>query len=108
MKMNTMPNRLSLSVEFEFYAKVVKPKQTGYFSIAHTFENPKIKYTSTQLALGYRYRFINQAVFNIYGDLKFATYTISKETFILPDNTTAIVNEQFFSCSFKFWSGIGY
>ncbi len=95
----------SLAVEFEFFAKISKPRQTGYFSIEHTFENSKIKYTSTQLALGYRYRFINKSAFNIYGNLQISTYTFSKNTFVLADNSKEVVNDAIFHIPLSFGLG---
>jgi len=93
-----------ISMELELFAKIPKPKQTGYFSIGHTFENSKIKYTATQLGIGYRYRFINQSRFNIHGDLRIANYTFSKKTFVMA-NSTEVVNEALFFVPFSF--GIG-
>lgn len=93
----------ALAIELEVFAKNPKPKQSGYFSISHAFENSDMPYTSTQLGLGYRYRFISKTRFSIYGDLRFATYTFSKETFEAYNNE--IVNEAIFHIPFSF--GIG-
>ncbi|MFD2822879.1 hypothetical protein ACFS5M_04305 [Lacinutrix iliipiscaria] len=65
-------------IEFEILEANKMPRHAGFFSMRHALEHSDYKYSATQLALGYRYRFINQPSFNIYANVKFATYTFSK------------------------------
>jgi len=57
-------------------------KHAGFAAVKHTLSADELDYTATQIALGYRYRFINKNCFNIFAQTKFATYTFStfKET----------------------------
>lgn len=57
----------------------------GFLNLRFGTESDSLKYSSTQLALGYRYRFINKPTFNIYGQTKFATLTFSNATITIPD-----------------------
>ena len=65
-------------VEFELFEKKELPRQSGFLSIEQSFKTDDFNYTSTILALGYRFRFINKPKFNIYANVQFATYTFSK------------------------------
>ena len=65
-------------LEFEILEANKMPRHAGFFSFRHALEQKDIEYTETQLALGYRFRFINQSAFNIYANVKFATYTFSE------------------------------
>ena len=71
--------------ELEFFSENKLPRHAGFFSIRHQLDSDDFDYTATQLAIGYRYRFINKPSFNIYGNLKIATYTFSSGTFIEED-----------------------
>lgn len=75
-------------VELEVSEKKDRPRQSGFLSIEHTLKNDNFQYTSTIMALGYRFRFINAPTFNIYANLQFATYTISKYTYDYEDPDT--------------------
>lgn len=66
-------------VELEFYNKIKLPKHALYFGINHALSSDKFDYSSTQFNFGYRFRFINNPKFNMYGNLNLATFTISKE-----------------------------
>jgi len=65
-------------LEFEILEANKMPRHAGFFSIRHALEHKDFEYSDTQLALGYRFRFINQSAFNIYANVKFATYTFSE------------------------------
>ncbi|GGK21664.1 hypothetical protein GCM10007962_14810 [Yeosuana aromativorans] len=77
-------------------------RHAGFFNITHALDHDDFQYTSTQLGLGYRYRFINQTVFNVYGNLTLATYTFSKQTYMLIGAPSETVKESNFQipCSF--------
>lgn len=64
--------------EYEILEANKLPRHAGFFSLKHALEHDDFKYSATQLALGYRFRFVNQSAFNIYANVKFATYTFSK------------------------------
>ncbi len=75
------PNNIKsgkLSAEFEIFGLKLMTKHAGFASVKHNFSKNEYDYTATQIALGYRYRFINKSCFNIYGQTKFVTYTFSE------------------------------
>jgi hypothetical protein len=77
----------------------------GFFSIKHALDHDNFEYSATQLALGYRYRFINKPNFNVYGNMQFATYTFSKEIFRFNGLPNETVNESNFQVPFSFGLG---
>ena len=101
----TNPNNTTVpffGAELEGLSSLNTSRHAGFFSVVHALDHDNFQYSSTQLALGYRYRFINTPNFNIYGNLKLATYTFSKETFLLLGAPSETVKESTFQipCSF--------
>ena len=88
--------------EIEGLSSSKTSNQAGFLSIIHALDNNDFKYSATQIGIGYRYRFINKSNFNIYGNLKIATYTFSKETIYITDTTNEVFKESSFQipCSF--------
>lgn len=77
------PNNISTAygdVEFEVFEKKERPRQSGFISLEQTFKNQDFDYTSTIIALGHRFRFINKSRVAVYTNFQFATYTFSKYT----------------------------
>ncbi|WP_299891186.1 hypothetical protein [uncultured Lacinutrix sp.] len=68
-------------------------RHSGFLNLRYTASNDAFEYSSTQLALGYRYRVIHKEAFNIYAQTKFATLTNAKTTtrFIDPNDATNII-----------------
>ncbi|MCX7546965.1 hypothetical protein OS188_03260 [Xanthomarina sp. F1114] len=66
--------------EFEVYSNKRLKRHAGYFNLRTALETDDFKYSSTQLGLGYRYRFIYRNNFSIYGNITFVTYTFYNET----------------------------
>jgi hypothetical protein len=63
--------------------------------MSHALENDDYKFSSTVLALGHRFRFINKEKINLYTNLNVATYTFSKEAITIDDITTEEKNSAF-------------
>ncbi|MEJ2114094.1 MAG: hypothetical protein P8X62_10550 [Flavobacteriaceae bacterium] len=78
----SVPN---FGAELEFFEESIMPRHTGYFSLKHSLESDDFKYTATQFALGYRFRFINNPKFNIYGNAKLVTFTIFDSNILYED-----------------------
>lgn len=91
--------------EVEIVSSNKTSKHAAFFSIEHALDNTNFKYSATQLALGYRYRFINKTFFNIYGNLHIATYNLSKNTIELTSTTNEVVKNSDFKIPLAF--GIG-
>ncbi len=66
--------------ELEMASDNMSSRHAGFLSVKYGTESDAFKYSATQIALGYRYRFVNTAGFNLYGQTKFATFTLSKVT----------------------------
>lgn len=66
--------------ELEVVSDNMSSRHAGFLSVKYGTESDAFKYSATQIALGYRYRFVNSAGFNLYGQTKFATFTFSKIT----------------------------
>ena len=64
--------------ELEFFSENKLPKHAGFFSLRHQLSSDDFDFSSTQLAIGYRFRFINYQAFKLYGNLKIATFSLSK------------------------------
>jgi len=73
-------------LEFEVFEANRMPRHAGFLSLRHAVKHSDFDYAATQIAIGYRYRFINQPGFNIYGNLKFVTVT---RTVVLDESSTA-------------------
>lgn len=91
--------------ELEGFSSLEHSRHSGFFSIEHTLDNNDFEHTTTQLALGYRYRFIKQSSFNIYLNTLVATYNFSKTTIALNSTTNDIVKNSTFKIPFAFGLG---
>ena len=89
-----------LSGELELFKDRDLPWQTIYFGIKQNLNTNDINYTSTQLALGYRFRFINKPTFNIHTNLEIAAYTFSKSTINMTDGSSEKISNSAFRIPF--------
>ena len=79
-----------------------------FMQAKHVLEYDDLKYSTTELSLGYRFRFINGEKFSLYGNCKFATLNFSNATVVSVNNntiTTEEVSDTAFDVPFIF--GIG-
>lgn len=72
--------------EIELFTPNKAPNHAAYFNLRYVAEQDDFDYSEIQLALGYRYRFINKSKFNIYGNLSFLTYSYVETTIQLEDS----------------------
>lgn len=72
-------------VEFELFEQNKLPRHALFFYLRHALESDEFEYSSTQLAIGYRFRIINKEAFNFYANLKMVTYGNSKGKIISTD-----------------------
>ena len=97
--------------ELEFFSENKLPKHAGFFSLRHQLSNDDFEYSATQLAIGYRFRFINQTAFKFYGNVKIATFSLSKYevTFEDSDNPGVFIteNESSYTLEAPFIFGLG-
>jgi len=64
-------------------------RHSGFLALKYTNSDDEFEYSAAQLALGYRFRFVNTKGFSIYAQTKFATFTSSKSTSRLQDESDA-------------------
>jgi hypothetical protein len=93
------PNNTSVpffGAEFEVYGDSRFKRHAGYFSLRTALDSDDFKYTSTDLGLGYRFRFINKSNFSIYANVTFVTYSFYNETvtFEDPSNSGTYITEE--------------
>ena len=72
--------------EIELFTENRFSNHAVFFNVRHVLEQDNFDYSETQLALGYRYRFINTSRFNIYGNVNFLTYSYVDTTIQLEEN----------------------
>ena len=79
-----------------------------FLQLKHVLEQDELQYSTTELALGYRFRFINKETFSLYGNVKFATLNFSKAV-VVTDNDGTITTEEFNETAFDvpFIFGVG-
>ncbi|MCB0398436.1 MAG: hypothetical protein KDD26_02220 [Winogradskyella sp.] len=94
-----------IGAELEIYEANVLPRHSGFLQARHAFESDDFKYSTSELSLGYRYRFINKEAFSIYGQVKLATVNFSNFTFLDENDMEVDSNETSFDIPFIF--GVG-
>lgn len=89
-------NSLFFGTELEIVQDKAQPKHAGFVNLRYIAENDNLQYSATQLALGYRFRFINQDNFNVYAQTKFATLTNVNATYIVenPENPGNLIENE--------------
>ncbi len=94
--------------EFEVLDVDQISRHAAFFQIKHVLEQDELQYSTTELALGYRFRAINKAKFSLYANVKFATLNFSNVTIETNDNgmiSSRTVSETAFDAPLIF--GIG-
>lgn len=81
--------------EAEVISDDISSRHAGFLNVKYGTESDEFKYSSLQLALGYRYRFVNKDRFNIYGQTKFASLTLSNSTITSTQGNQDISNTAF-------------
>jgi hypothetical protein len=64
-----------------------------FMQLRHVLETDDFKYSTTELALGYRFRVINARSFSLYGQSKFATLNFLKNTVPGANDVPVEINE---------------
>lgn len=84
-------------------------RHATFLQIKHVLEQDDFQYSTTELALGYRFRFINAEQFSLYGNVKFATLNFSKTTVTSVDENMMTITQDISETAFDvpFIFGIG-
>ena len=70
--------------ELELRETKTSPRSALFVRARHVLSNEDLDYSTTEIALGYRYRFVKKEKFNLYADVKFATLNFSNATILVP------------------------
>lgn len=96
---------LLIGGELEIFEANLLPRHSGFIQARHTFDADEFNYSTNEVALGYRYRIINQSKFSIYGQLKLATLNLSSSSFPDANGNQKSISDTSFDVPFIF--GIG-
>ncbi len=66
--------------ELELYDDDKAKRHAAFLQLTHVLENDDVNYSATELALGYRFRFIYSKKFNLHANLKLVTLSFSNST----------------------------
>jgi len=91
--------------ELEIVDKNRIKRHALFMQLRHILNSNDFEYSATELALGYRFRFINSKKFNVYGQTKFATLSFVKNTVPGPNDAPIDISETVFEVPITF--GIG-
>lgn len=80
--------------EFEIYEDETAKRHAGFIEFKQSLKSGDFEYQSSQFSLNYRFRFIYQRSFNIYAQVKFATFTASSDTVEFIDEDSGVLVRQ--------------
>jgi len=95
-------------LEFEVLEADRISRHAVFMQLKHVLEQDDIKYSTTELSLGYRFRVINKETFSLYANMKFATLNISNATIVTETDgiiSTEEISDTAFDVPFIF--GVG-
>lgn len=78
-------NTALLGAELELFDDNIAKRHATFFQLTHVLESDDLQYSTTELALGYRFRFIYTKKFNMHANLKLVTLSFSNSTTTLED-----------------------
>jgi hypothetical protein len=84
--------------ELEIFEATTMPRHSGYVQLRNTFESDDFKFRTTEISLGYRFRFIKTKPVNIFGNFTFATLSFTKSN--LPNEDNSLLTDDESSTSF--------
>ena len=98
----TNPDNLTTPLfggELEVLDANLVSRHAAFFQAKHVLEQDELQYSTTELALGYRFRAINKAKFSLYANVKFATLNFSNVV-ITSANNGSVTTEEFNDTAF--------
>ena len=93
--------------ELEIFEATTLPRHSGYVQLRNTFDSDDFKFRTTEISLGYRFRFIKTKPFNIFGNFTFATLSFTKSNLPNEDNPLLIDDESSTSFDVPLMFGLG-
>ncbi|TXD83670.1 hypothetical protein ESY86_08675 [Subsaximicrobium wynnwilliamsii] len=71
-----------------------------FMQVRHVLEHDDLAYSTTEIALGYRFRVVNKRAFNLYVQTKFATLNFSDATIVSTDENDILTQNNIKETSF--------
>lgn len=71
--------------ELELFDDNMAKRHAVFFQLTHVLESDELKFSTTEIALGYRFRFIYTEKFNMHANLKLVTLSFSNSTTTLEE-----------------------
>lgn len=93
--------------ELEIFEATTMPRHSGYVKLRNTFKSDDFKFSTTEISLGYRFRFIKTKPVNIFGNFTFATISFTKSNLPNKDNPLLTDNESSTSFDVPLMFGLG-
>lgn len=95
--------------ELELRENKTSPRSALFIKARHVLSNDELDFSTTEISLGYRYRFINKDNFSLFADVKFTTLNFSNATIPVPDEEGVVTEQTFKDTAFDvpFIFGIG-
>ena len=94
-------------LDFEVFSKNKLQRHALFFQVRHSLDDDEFQYSSTQLSIGYRFRFINTSRFNFYGNLKIATFDFINATYSFENGNLGTYSENTTALQVPFILGLG-
>ena len=88
---NTTP---LFGVELELFDDNLAKRHAAFLQITHVLESDELDYSTTEIALGYRFKFITANTFNMHANLKLATLSFSNSTYSYVDEGETITKDK--------------
>ena len=86
--------------ELEFFDDNIAKRHAAFFQLTHVLESDELQYSSTEISIGYRFRFIYTESFNMHANLKLVTLTFSNSTITTEDEDMMPITQEKSATSF--------
>lgn len=80
-----------IGLEFELYDPNLARRHSAFFHLRHSFNQEEYRYSSTQLSLNYRFRFLYFSDFNLQLDAELATLYHSSDRLYITNDSGEII-----------------
>lgn len=91
--------------ELEVYDKAVLRRHSGFIQARHAFETDDFPYATTELSVGYRYRFIQRQGISFYAQVKLGTLNFTSISVFDENGMESSRNDTLFDIPFIFGLG---
>lgn len=83
-----------LGTELELYDDKKAKRHAAFLQLTHVFETKDLEFSTTEIALGYRFRFLYSKTFNIHANVKLVTINFTKSKYATGEGATFEINKK--------------